>query len=89
LSAESTPGTATVHRLLPVREVAATLGLSPMTVYRRIWNETWPSTRSGSKRLISAALIDYVMGAIDSGRSGSVEDFAAEWVAQQQKASTA
>ena len=53
--------------LLPVSEVAALLGLSTMTVYRRIRSGQWPSGRSGRKHLIPR---NFVEGPLDEMRTG-------------------
>ncbi len=38
------------HRLLTVAEVAERLGLSPMSVYRRVWAGEIPALKLGSTR---------------------------------------
>ena len=65
--------------LLPAGETARRLGVSRSTVYR-LWrdNDLNCVTRRRQRNAV-ADQIAYVIGAIRSGRNGSIEEFAAEW----------
>lgn len=69
--------------LLPVSEVAGLLGVSKMTVYRRIRSGSWPSGRSGRKHLIPRGFVEGLIAEIEAGRQVIAEGYAAEsWPAK-------
>lgn len=68
---------ADLRELLPVSEVARTLGLSPMTVRRRIKSGAWPSGRCGRKHLIPREFVEGLLDAFKNGRQVVAEDYAA------------
>jgi transposase len=78
--------------LLSITEAASRLMVSYSTVVR-LMDASEPAlacVRQRSRRKANAAQVDYVVAAIRSGRTGSVEGFAAEWLAaQKQKAEVA
>ncbi|MCA1191657.1 AlpA family transcriptional regulator [Saccharopolyspora sp. 6V] len=66
-------------RFLTVREAARELGLSVMTLYRRINANQFPALRIGSRLVVEAAVIDRM--AREAVRLGRVVD-AADFVAK-------
>ena len=70
--------------LVPISAAALRLGVSRSTVARLIEDEALQCVRQRSRRRVNPAQIDYVIRAVTSGRSGSVEGFALEWLALQQ-----
>lgn len=68
--------------VLDVSETARLLGLSKMTVYRRIRSGNWPCGRSGRKWLVSNDFVHALAAELRSGRQVVVEEFAAIWMAQ-------
>lgn len=71
------PVSADTRLLLPVSEVAGLLGLSKMTIYRRIRSGAWPSGRCGRKHLIPHAFIAGLISEIAAGRQVVAEEYAA------------
>jgi excisionase family DNA binding protein len=69
--------------LLPVRETALRLGVSVSTVSRMIDDQTLQCVRQRRHRKTIAAQVAYILAAIAAGRSGSIEGFAAEWLAKR------
>jgi excisionase family DNA binding protein len=69
--------------LLPIAQAAARLGISRMTVYRRIKSGAWPSGRCGRNYLIPRAFIEGLLAEISAGRQIDHMDFAAAWFAQR------
>ena len=74
---------------VPISDAALRLGVHRNTVTRAIDDGDIPFITFRGTRRIAAALVTYVVAAINSGRSGAVEDFAAEWVAEQQQKANA
>lgn len=74
------------RELLPVAEVAEKLGISGMTVRRRIHSGAWPSGRCGRKLLLPRPFVEGLLLAINSGSRVSAEEFAAKWMASQPQA---
>lgn len=73
--------------LLPVSEVAGLLGLSTMTVYRRIRSGQWPSGRSGRKHLIPRDFVEGLLAEMRTGRQVDAESYAATaWAAKTAEA---
>ena len=69
--------------LLPVSEVAAVLGLSTMTVYRRIRSGQWPSGRSGRKHLIPRTFVEGLLAEMRTGAQVNIEAYgASSWPAK-------
>jgi hypothetical protein len=71
--------------LQPVAAAAARLTVSKSTVVRLMDDGALVCVRQRSRRRANAGQVDYVVRAIRSGRSGSLEQFAAEWAAMQQE----
>lgn len=72
--------------LLPVSEVAALLGLSTMTVYRRIRSGQWPSGRSGRKHLIPRNFVEGLLSEMRTGEQVNIEAYgAAAWPAKAEE----
>jgi hypothetical protein len=74
--------------LISITEAARRLMVSYTTVVR-LMDEDEPAlacVRQRSRRKANAAQVDYVVAAIRSGRTGSLEGFAAEWLAAQKPA---
>lgn len=82
-SGPATPPDDDLQRLLSVTETALTLGLSKMTVTRKLKAGSWPSSRCGRKHLIPRAFVDGLVKAIESGRARTFEDFASAWMAER------
>ena len=72
--------------LLSVPKAAARLMVSYSTVVRLMEAGALQCVRQRSRRKASGPQVDYVVAAIRSGRNGSLEGFAAEWLAAQQQA---
>jgi excisionase family DNA binding protein len=68
--------------LLGIAEAAKLLGISRMTITRRIKDGTWPSGRCGRKHLIPRTFVLGAIAAVETGRQVNVDDFAAEWFAK-------
>ena len=62
---------------LPISVTARRLGFHVNTVTRAMDDGTLPFIRFRGTRRLAAGLVDYVERAVRSGRTGSVEDFAA------------
>ena len=65
--------------LLPVSEAARRIGLHANTITRAIEDGELPTVKFRGRQRVSAALLDYVISAVNSGRDGSVAQFAAEF----------
>lgn len=78
-----TPPDDDLQRLLSVTETALTLGLSKMTVTRKLKAGIWPSSRCGRKHLIPRAFVDALVKAIESGRAKCFDEFAEAWIAER------
>jgi excisionase family DNA binding protein len=66
--------------LLPISEAARMLGVSKMTVRRRIKSDSWPSGRCGTKHLLPRAFVEGAVAAV--GRGIDIETFAQTWFEQ-------
>jgi predicted DNA-binding transcriptional regulator AlpA len=64
---------------------AARMGFGVNTIYRAVEDGTLPCITFRGGRQISAPLVDFIASAIRSGRSGTVEGLAAEWLAMQRQ----
>ena len=64
-----------------VADASETIGLSKITVLRRVREGKWPGGRSGRKWLVNGAFVR----AVETGLSSPqfvIEDFAAAWMAR-------
>lgn len=84
---KSSPGR-TVDRgqLLSITEAATLLGVSKMTVRRRIHSKTWPSGRCGKKHLLPRSFVEGAVAAIEAGCGIDVDEFAAAFLARPEAA---
>lgn len=79
----SGPGrTADRGALVSIAEAAMLLGVSKMTVRRRIHSKIWPSGRCGKKHLLPRSFIDGAVAAIEAGCGVDLDEFAAAWLAR-------
>lgn len=65
-----------------ITEAASAIGLSGITVHRRVSAGTWPGGRVGRKWLVSRTFIDALAEAISTKPQVNAEAFAAEWMAR-------
>lgn len=65
--------------LISVKDTAALLKCSPLTVYRRFHAGVFPGRKVGRKIDLHRPLVDALHAAICSGRSVDVDEFAATW----------
>lgn len=76
-----------------VAEAAAILGLSYVTVYRRMCGRDdradWPGGRIGGKLLVSRPFVDALAVAIKTRPRVNADAFAAEWMARAEGAEPA
>jgi excisionase family DNA binding protein len=72
-----------------VTEAADAIGLSGITVLRRVSSGTWPGGRVGRKWLVSRAFIDALAEAITTRPQVNAETFAAEWMGRSGAPATA
>ncbi|PSK96025.1 excisionase family DNA binding protein [Murinocardiopsis flavida] len=77
----ATAGSANDHPFMTVQQAADALGYSHMTIRRRIELGSFPAIRMGSKAMVPRAFINDVVAAAMTGRTVTIEDFAAEWSA--------
>ena len=70
------------RRLLPVREVAETLGVSRSTVMRAIEAREFPGVKFRGTWRVPRRFVDDFLVAANHGRAMVLEDYAAEWVAR-------
>ena len=78
----SSPGRTTGGALVSITEAATLLGVSKMTVRRRIHSKSWPSGRCGKKHLLPRSFVDGAVAAIESGCGVDLDEFAAAWLAR-------
>lgn len=78
--------TVDARELLPVAEVAKKLGISGMTVRRRIHSRAWPGIKFGRKLMLPRSFVEGLLLAINSGSRLSAEEFATQWMARQPQA---
>lgn len=67
---------------LTISEVAVLLGVSPMTVRRRVQAGAWPSGRCGGQHLILREFVDDVIAEVRAGNHPDFDEFAAQWFAK-------
>lgn len=67
--------------LISVKETAALLECSPLTVYRRYHAGLFPGRKVGRKIDLHRPFVAALHAAISAGRNVDVEDFAADWIA--------
>lgn len=81
ISAQKAPNplTGDRRRLLPIAEAAALVGISRMTVYRRIRSGAWPSGRCGRNHLVPRAFIEGLVAEIETGRKVDHVQYAKTW----------
>ena len=72
-----------------IAEAADAIGLSGITVLRRVSAGTWPGGRVGRKWLVSRPFIDALAVAITTRPQVNAEAFAADWMAQGASATPA
>ncbi|WP_165975235.1 helix-turn-helix domain-containing protein [Actinomadura rubrisoli] len=70
---------------LTISEVAQILGISTMTVRRRVQAGAWPSGRCGGQHLILREFVDDVIAEVRAGRHPDFDVFAAQWLAKANK----
>jgi excisionase family DNA binding protein len=70
--------------LVSISEAATLLGVSRMTVNRRIRSRSWPSGRVGRKHLLPLAFVEGAIAAIESGSGVDIDAFAATWLANSE-----
>ena len=75
------------HPLLTVRQAAAKLGFSAMTIRRRIDARQFPAVKIGSKAMVPRSFVERLLELVESGRTVVVEEFATEWAAGVSEAS--
>lgn len=80
-------GTAGEHPLITVRQAAARLGFSDMTIRRRIEARQFPAVKMGSKAMVPRAFVDRLLELVEAGHTVVVEEYAAEWLADVGEAS--
>ena len=68
--------------LISVKDTAALLECSPLTVYRRYHAGLFPGRKVGRKIDLYRPFVAALHTAICSGRNVDVEAFAAEWMAR-------
>jgi hypothetical protein len=66
--------------LISVKETAALLECSPLTVYRRYHSGLFPGRKVGRKIDLHRPFVAALHTAIRSGRNVDVEAFAADWI---------
>lgn len=71
-----------------IAETADVLGLSYVTVFRRMRSGAWPGGQCGTKWLVSRPFIDALAVAITTSPQVNAEAFAAEWMARNAAAPT-
>jgi excisionase family DNA binding protein len=71
--------TAGEHPLLTIREAAAQLGCSDMTIRRSIDARKFPAVKIGSKAMVPRAFVARLLALAEAGRTVVVEELAAEW----------
>ena len=67
--------------LLTVRQAAAKLGFSDMTIRRRIDARQFPAVKIGSTAMVPRSFVERLLELVESGRTVVVEEYAAEWSA--------
>lgn len=67
---------------MSVSDAARMLGLSRITVLRRIKSGAWPGGRTGRKYLVNRPFAVSLAAEFGSGRNVDAEDFAAGWMAR-------
>lgn len=65
-----------------IADAADVIGLSNITVLRRVSAGTWPGGRVGRKWLVSRPFVDALVLAITTCPQVNAETFAAEWMAR-------
>ena len=70
------------HPLITVSQTARLLGCSPMTIRRRIEARMFPAVTIGRKSMIPREFVEAMVRAAKSGRTIVLEEFIAEWTAQ-------
>jgi hypothetical protein len=66
---------------LSVADASEAIGLSRITVLRRVKSGQWPGGRSGRKWLVNGAFVRAVEAGLSSPQF-AIEDFAAAWMAR-------
>lgn len=77
---DKTPGDAPAQAGLSIAEASAAIGLSKITVLRRMQNGSWPGGRVGAKWLVSQPFVDALVTAITTGPQVDADAFAVEWM---------
>jgi excisionase family DNA binding protein len=75
------------HPLLTVRQTAAKLGFSAMTIRRRIDARQFPAVKIGSKAMVPRSFVDRLLKLVEDGHTVVVEEFASEWMHDASEAS--
>jgi excisionase family DNA binding protein len=84
---KSSPGrTPDRGQLVSITEAAMLLGVSKMTVRRRVHSKTWPSGRCGKKHLLPRSFVEGAVAAIEAGCGVDVDEFAATFLARSEAA---
>ena len=81
LSGKSPSGSGRCAAGLSVADASEAIGLSRITVLRRLNSGQWPGGRSGRKWLVNAAFVRAVEVGLGSPQF-DIEDFAAAWMAR-------
>jgi excisionase family DNA binding protein len=69
-----------------IADAADVIGLSNITVLRRVSSGTWPGGRVGRKWLVSRPFVDALVLAITTCPQVNAEAFAAEWMGRGERA---
>jgi excisionase family DNA binding protein len=67
-----------------IAEAADAIGLSDITVHRRVSSGKWPGGQVGRKWLVSRPFIDALAEAISTRPQVNAEALAAEWMARSE-----
>lgn len=79
---KNSPGRTPDRGLVSIAEAATRLGVSKMTIRRRIQSKTWPSGRCGKKHLLPLSFVEGAVAAIESGCGIDLDEFAATFLAR-------
>ncbi len=67
------------HPLMSVKEAAAALGCSEMTIRRRITARQFPAVRTGRKSMVPRAFITNLVAQAEAGKTVVVDEAVEDW----------
>lgn len=81
---DRTPAEAAAQAGLSIAVTASKIGVSRITVQRRMKSGSWPGGKFGKKWFVSQPFVDALVGAMTTSPSVDADAFAAQWMTDLQ-----